>query len=68
MFLLTKGLERLQQHVPVLHVLVLAVCVCVLVNPLVHLQKVFLLGWAGAAGEKGSRAQLGWEAQEEVQG
>lgn len=60
MFYVYKGLRKTPAaQLPALHVLVLAVPACVLVNTLVHLQKMFLLGWAGAAGEKGSRAQLG---------
>lgn len=60
MFYVYKGLRKTSaMQLPALHVLVLAVCACVLANTLVLPQKVFLLGWDGAAGEKGSRAQLG---------
>lgn len=53
MFLFTKGLRKTSAaQLPVLHILVLAVHACVLVNPLVHLQKMFLLEWAAAAGER----------------
>lgn len=60
MFYVYKGLRKTStMQLPALHVLVLAVCACVLANTLVLLQKPFLLGWDGAAGEKGSRTQLG---------